>query len=195
MTPGERREQGLQLQLLLLKSFGVGGGGRGGGSIYTWAGMQEGEVGAECKTIIWVTRPGEKQDGAFLAFEFRGRRNAFWNFNDHLLQLLLLPSPPRPKSNISPFSQLLLCGRILSCQCQWSHDDDQGGDKHDLDDDDDVDHCDDLGDDQLKYSPRSVSFCVARACTSLCPPVNVSTPKLLPAPNHPLQQLQSFRLF
>ena len=54
---------------------------------------------------------------------------------------------------------------------------------------------DDFGDDQLKYSPRSVSFCVARACTSLCPPVNVSTPKLLPAPNHPLQQLQSFRLF
>ena len=56
-------------------------------------------------------KAGEKQDGAFLAFEFRGRRNAFWNFNDHLLQMLLLPSPPRPKSNISPFSQLLLCGR------------------------------------------------------------------------------------
>ena len=98
-------------------------------------------------------KAGEKQDGAFLAFEFRGRRNAFWNFNDHLLQMLLLPSPPRPKSNISPFSRLLLCGRILS----WVDDDDQGGDKDDLDDGDDDDHCDDLGDDfgddQLKYSP------------------------------------------
>ena len=68
--------------------------------------------------------------------------------------MLLLPSPPRPKSNISPFSQLLLCGHNPFVDV---NDDDQGGDKDDLDDGDDDDHCDDLGDDfgddQLKYSP------------------------------------------
>ena len=84
VTPGERREQGLQLQLLLLKSFDMWGKGRGGergrgGGLNLHLGRYAGRGGgcSRMQNHHLSDKAGEKQDGAFLAFEFRGRRNAF----------------------------------------------------------------------------------------------------------------------
>ena len=75
VTPGERREQGLQLQLLLLKSFDMWG--KGGLNLHLGRYAGRGGGCSRMQNHHLSDKAGEKQDGAFLAFEFRGRRNAF----------------------------------------------------------------------------------------------------------------------